>query len=764
MNKLKKDSLSMFSILLLLAVVVLALAGCGGGAGGQNKNSSNNTNTNSQQDVAGTLKAIGLVAFTDTGVAAGASVTVKSYNPSGNEVDSINGTTDDTGKFASSVKMADSGGFIVTDVKKDGYTDSSQRIDITAPADLNSLRSDLTKVQTVTATATDSEIVLGGVSINKKAFVFGVIKYPNGAKKAVAGSQLRAAKAAASSGITTELEISIPADSVPAGTTSLTGKFKSFDPSKADDAKYFPGAYMDSNGNKLVSLGFDYVNITDNNGSNLGKSIAKAKAAGFLKAASQQATPTVITRSIYPSICESILRDEDLSKSGYQISVWVYNSSKGYWDFVGQGTVVDYYGHTVEPFNISGCQNENYYLRIEVTNDYFASYHWNLDQAIVNSLNKEVCVSVNLKDQSENPVSNSILSLQDDDSKNSFATVSGVVDSGYGKYKISTIMTDETDADRTATLSYYDPLTYEEGTQVVLLGDSPDCTSVDIVLTRPKTCQVEGKVVDENGQGKDAQDIRLYGFTSKYNYFNNSVKTNNDGTFYADVFCGMDVNVNVNSSNRAVFNVNDSTSDFPAYEASDVHDKVLLKDIVMREAYQGTLTLNGATFSDQPNKADSFLKYDFRGNTNIGNSYVYLLFNQDGECTAGTSGCFQDAFAIYIVSHTGTVTPGSLTTGTYPIGFCPSETSGKGVWVQTTYSTSTDYTANVFNRKYNTYGAGCDDIVGTFGSGSVTITELSDRIKGNFDFTVMEAVDWGYTPIDGGAIKTISGSFDVPKI
>jgi hypothetical protein len=72
-----------------------------------------------------------------------------------------------------------------------------------------------------------------------------------------------------------ELSVFIPESALPVGTESLDVQMKAFDPTDPAEAAYFPGAYEDSDGNKLLSIAFNYTDIKTNEGVSL-KTISTA--------------------------------------------------------------------------------------------------------------------------------------------------------------------------------------------------------------------------------------------------------------------------------------------------------------------------------------------------------------------------------------------------------------------------------------------------------------------------------------------------------
>jgi len=583
----------MFSLLLLILLVTLALAACRHGGGGAPAPTTTSSAVSGRVSLSstGASGAKASVAGESPSIP-DAGVTITSFDAAGNKTDSQVISTGSTGFFTASLKLNNSGGFVVIDVTKDGFTGYSKRIEFTSPSEVN-LNAELRTINTVVANL-GTVFKSNGQSV--QAFKFGVVKYANGVKKALSGSKLTAAKASA--GATTELEIEIPATSVPAGVTTLVGKLQTFDSSNPDDAKSFPGDYVDANGNKLVSLAFDYINITDGDGNNLGQLVSSAKASGKMSKAA--ADPTYITRQVPSGSCNNLLSDfcagttaddalcanlNTVEKSAFNVPIYSYNSRKGNWVLLGLGTIDKNNDGTIDSMDVltgTGAQfcSSNYgaYLRILVTNEDFLVNWWNLDYPLLTAQPKEVCIEKTFLDSEGSPLQGVYAYLYDDDNTQSFNYVGGSTDTA-GKLKLKAALLSSSDSDRTATLSFYNPFAYKYETENITLGDSPSCTVSTTVIAKPKRCAAEGRLVDEAGAGKANQSVTISG--SYPSGFYAWTYTNSTGGFTAEVACEQKLDVYVGGwMPMATFNVNGNSSDF-IYEASDSNDKVVLNNIVL---------------------------------------------------------------------------------------------------------------------------------------------------------------------------------------
>lgn len=650
----------------LSAAFLLAVSGCGGGGGGSSPAGGSATTS--------TISVSGQVAVSSAGAGAAgvgvitkaslanASVTMASYDRTGTKLDNATVNTNQMGFYSVQLDLSSSGGYVVITSSKQGFTDYSKRIDYSSPADLN-LNAELREVQTVVASV--GTVMSAGVAT--PGFSFGVVRMADGSRKALAGMALQAAKAAG--GAVTELSIDIPAASVPASTTTLVGNFSTFDSSDPNDARNFPGDYLDSSGRRLVSLAFDYVNITDTKGENLGDLVAAAKASGQLaKAAS---TPTIVSRAIPSGSAAGMLNDfctdakvsssgaaadttlcANLSDSqvlGFNVPVYTYNSATGEWVLLGMGTVDVNNDGNIDTSDLLADGNSNgsvvdeyqarvsntaqtEYLQVVVTNEDFKNQWWNLDYPLVFQQPVQLCVAGKITDQSGSPIAGQHLTLSDDDGAQSFGYAYGMSDSS-GNYRISTVLTDGT-ADRTAKVYYYDRYTYSYTSTTVTLGVSPNCGVGDITVQRPAFGKVTGKVL-KNGQARANQLVWTWG-ASNGNY--SSAYTDANGRFELQVRKDEDVNVYVSTGNSpaAVVNISGSTADYPTFEASDDNNVVVTRDLnLSNQAPYGWGWMKSSNIAATSGKTTLYLYgYDYDGDVPL--TYSVTSTNNSWATKSGT--------------------------------------------------------------------------------------------------------------------------------
>jgi hypothetical protein len=688
-----------FWSVVLLAVTALSVASCewdGGRGPAPEPEPEPAVKTTTTQTVSGRANSLSPLAASGAklGKAAGtsdaaiipdASISITSYDKSDKQIDKIVISTGTTGSFTASIEMNNAGGYLVIEAKKDGFADYSKRIDFDSPTDVE-LSAELKTVVTAVATAVNGVFTASGKSI--EAFTFGVVRYPNGTKKAVSGSKLTAAKAA---GARSELEIVIPAAELAAeGVNTLVGKLQTFDSSNPDDAANFPGDYVDSNGDRLVSLAFDYINITDENGKNLGEIVAAAKAAGRMKKA--QNDPTIITRWVPAGACKNLLRDvvcaetdpttglckkvaDDTTNSDgvFQVPVYTYNPKKGDWVLLGLGKLDTNNDGSTDAADLIGdfngdnkadqkdyqkycTDNGGIYLRIEVTNEDFLAQYWNLDYPLIFEEPKKVCIEKTFKDSENSNLSGLYVRVDG----GTVGYMGGTTDAN-GKVKLETVRF----SNNTTTLSYYNPFTYRYETETVTLGDSPACTSQTNTITKPKRCDIEGKVVDSSGNPKTSQYVWIYG--SYPSYFYTWAYTDSEGKFTAEVACeqNLDVYTGYDWTVRASLNVNGNAADSPDYENTDDGDKVVLNDIVLGNmAPYAYGYLNSYSIRAAGSTTAWVYGYDYDGNYPL--SYKVSV-----------SGVFEKTGTISSTEWWKEVQLSGLSEGSYPLALTVTDSLGK---------------------------------------------------------------------------------------
>lgn len=656
-----------FKTYLLFIVIFSALAfiltGCGGGGGdGGPAPTPTPTPTTSSVTISGLVggggggAGGGSVAKAQTlaeNPLANAIVEISAYDKNNALTGSVTTSTLSTGTFNAPIILSANGGYIVINITKGGFAGYSKRIDFEKPSDVN--------IQAILDAAVTAIVPVSGDSITisstgKKVVKIALFKDKRTGKQTIVkGSAIALRKQQGNGPV---LEIAIPvAPLTDAGISTLKADLASFNP--VTDSESFPGEFADNYGNQLVSTGFDYINITDDLGQNLGSLMAVARAQGRLKKAPQE-EPTYITRQIPPGVCKNLLRDaaceEEDDKGrckkvkeddkdagegdGYQVPVYTYNPRKGEWVLLGFGQLDvngdglwndddpqavgdlnddDKTDHKDYQIYCKQREDEGNYLTliIEITNEDFLADWWNLDYPLIFEEPKELCIIKTFKDDAGNPIEGLWTYLYDDvdyttDSTWSFSNAWGSTDSD-GKVTLKTVLTDSTDTDREAKIGFYNPFDWSWLEESVTLGESPNCTELTNTITKPEMCQVEGSVKDEGGSGVANQYVYAYG-VSTYDY--RYAYTDNNGYFLMDVKCNTDYDLYTgwNWEVSRVFNVNGATIDYPGSENKDEADKVTLKDIILQ---------NQAPYA-----------YGWLSSTSIfaGSSITAYIYGWDNEC------------------------------------------------------------------------------------------------------------------------------------
>jgi hypothetical protein len=552
-----KRKISRYLSVLAASLLIAACGGGGGGGGGGGTTTTSSVVSGSVTATSASGAAAKAALITDNSVA----INIISYDKANTKLGEASVTSDSAGGFNAQLTLSSGGGYVVVTATKDGYTQFQKRVDYTTPGKIE-LQAALQQVNVAFANI-GSALASGIGKSAEPSFNFALVTFPDGTKKALAGSAIKAAKAV---GGVTETSITIPATSLP-NVSRLKGELQAYDPATQSDR--FPGSYFGTyTGSKkgtegrMISLAFDYVKISDaDSGKSLGKVAKDLVKAGVSKAA---ANTTTVTRHIYSNSCGNLfLQDYNTTKAGHQVPVWSLQPSTGKWVFIGEGTIVDSNSAVIAAPTETICGNGNYYLEILVANTDFASSWWNLDH-IVFDTPKEVCLNGTIKYSDNTAVNNQGINLS-----------GSIIDNkwGYtatdGSYSLSTVLLNKSETSRAATLAYYD----ENGnytSTAVTLGDAPNCGSKNITLTRP--CDVSGKLT---GDGAAYRYIRLTG-----NNFYRSFSTDSAGNYASKVKCGTDIDLFVGSlsTKSATFNVNGTVE---TGETSDNASAVVLADIAV---------------------------------------------------------------------------------------------------------------------------------------------------------------------------------------
>ena len=577
------------------------LSACGGGGGGGGGAPAPTPSAKKSSTVSGTVALVSLNSLvakrtqkTAVRKAAGqdaAQITIRSFDKLGGALDCKNLTSGATGAFAQDVVLSSSGGYVVITVTKAGYADFSKRVDYTTPSSLN-LKAELAKATTGAGT-------VGTVA---DTIDIGVVRdLATGAKTVYSGAALKAARKSATSQVELAMTLNTAAGSPLAGTTSVIGQFETFNATDPTEAQYFPGAYRGklteaSQPGKLVSMAFDYIDLTTNTGVNVAKMIKKLAKSGKAGKAAAASAFTKVTRWVPASSCDNLfLQDGTTGNSVWDVPIWSVDpyGGDGTWLKIGDSVVATYdsvngyvpvaVSDASSPADISAaktaCQAGKYYVDITVTSPEYLEKWWNLDHIVLStSAPQEVCVKGKLVDQNSKPLTDVWMYMSDNDTAQSFDYGYGVTDSS-GAFTLKSALFSNSDTDRTATISYYDPVSYDYQEQAVTLGLSPNsCGSTTITVTRPAVCTVNGSL---SGAASTGEIITFYNGGNDYYY--NYTYTDSSGGFSAEVPCNreLELYVGYNWSSSALFNVNGITGSF---ESSDngpaAGSTVTLKPIV----------------------------------------------------------------------------------------------------------------------------------------------------------------------------------------
>ncbi len=564
----------MKKLLLLLGIFTIFLInGCstGGGGGGDNTQTNNITVLTPNGD--------------------GANITILSYNPDGSKKrDELSGNIQN-GEFSSQIKLDKNGGYIVVNITKDGFSDWSKRVDFDKPQDIT-VNAVLTPIQSQSVIPiNDSTITIS--STGQKVIKIALIKRSDGRKIIATGNQIRALN-----GIP-EFSMEIPRVAIPSNIKALKVGLSSFDPE--EDADKFPGDYVDENGNRLISLGFNFVSITDENGNPVFRRNNPS---------ASQTTTYRITRWIGvnvcdnlqgdfctggqndPQICQSLTQDEI---NGYNVPFYRYNDTTGTWELLGVGTIdlngdgqIDSNDAVGSNFDaVQTCQNNGgFNTIIVITNPDFR--YCNLDYPVVNPP-VELCIIKTFKNTNNQPFTMVNAWIEDDDDNQSFMYTSGGFSDQNGTIKFTT-WNIANDGDTTANIVFQYPITVEEDKIILVrkkeqvnLGTPDNCPTVEnIIDLTEKPCKVEGTIRYEDGS--PVQNTPVY-ITDEETFYTTAT-TDNNGHFEATVVCETELDVYVNFDDVAEFEANgtvddDEMSDDLQPPASNYKYIVMLKDIVI---------------------------------------------------------------------------------------------------------------------------------------------------------------------------------------
>lgn len=491
-------------------------------------------------------------------------------------------TAADDGRYGFADQLtANDAKFVVVHISKTGFTDYARRFDLQEEIALSAELSELPQanVRVAEAETASGEVVSG--------FNFSVRDNLLGESDSAVGK---------------ELSVFIPESALPAGTESLDVQMKAFDPTDPAEAAYFPGAYEDSDGNKLLSIAFNYTDIKTNEGVSLkqlaqqtrNERIAAQKSGRLQKAAASD--PVIINRLVPVESCRSLatMGDSDAVLAGFQIPVYTYNPNNGLWDLLGQGSLFDDEGDLL-PANYTAfdCDSVDYTLEIKVTNEIFISNWWNLDYPLVFEEPVTVCAKLKLLDEGNSALTGTYIYAFDDDDQRSFSASSFVSDS-QGEVTVSLMQLDKNDTDTSAKIWTYSPVNGTQLEKTIELSKAAceaTAVAIPVTLSIPPRCSVEGKMLNSNATpAVNAMILGMPDDSNQSNYITEFAYTDNAGRYSMNLFCNQEYAVvdylgllqNIFAQDTdlslAVVNVNSSTE---TDETSDNGKKATLKDLTV---------------------------------------------------------------------------------------------------------------------------------------------------------------------------------------
>ncbi len=425
--------------------------------------------------------------------------------------------------FAASLEAADAK-YIVLNISKPGYTDYMRRFDALSNLNVNAIMAKLPEeiIEASTAKSISGKSVTG--------FTFSV--------EGAVGEQVIVD---GNNGSRSDLSISIPHSALPSDTATLQVTMQAFNPNNEAEAVYFPGAYEDSNGNKLLSVAFNYADIKAG-GISLKRLAQKAQANRLalqknlqkvsnvteiqaLEVTEVATDPVVINRTIPKESCLALSQMGDASSSiaGFQVPVYTYNATSGIWDLLGQGTLYSDKGEVISSNQTNfDCSENSYVLEILATNEIFISNWWNLDYPLTFTQPLPLCARVEVINEKGVAVPGATFFLNDDDDERSFSAESFVTDAlGRATIKVYSL---DSGKDVSAQVAIYDSY-LDQGKSIAKVTLSNQCTSstplVTIPIKLPELCSVSGRVVDPAGEPiGDTVVIGASDFSSDAGYFN----------------------------------------------------------------------------------------------------------------------------------------------------------------------------------------------------------------------------------------------------
>ena len=543
-----------FKKAVILALIPFLIISCGGGGGGGDGET--------PQIETQSVEISGKVTENGSTVNSIFSITVNVIDKNGKTVSTkttstaLNqNNTQINGSYSVKIGLI-SGGKVVVTAEAPGYTKATKTVSYTSGSSLT-INLDVKPLATQTVNL-DKGIVINSAG---KEYVRVAFFKDKKTGKLTALSGIKALNADSSDKV---IDLAIPLNKLQSGTEQLNISYRSYEPSNPSDYQDFPGTET-TDGYQLVSFGFDYLEITDQEGQNPFVN-SQGISAQLVSGEYYRILREVDCKQINNLKNSGVLVDEDQNKEGIQFTFYAYDFDQGGWIKAGEGTFVennsiDFMNSEWDTIISSGCDpnststdnNDNEagcdeygiirdinnicdgsdidYVVISVTNP---SLEWkNLDYIIPGG--SEISCNINVVDDDNNPISGAYVTA----TANCMAYIDGMTDSN-GNLTLSTI-------------GYSNPCTADlEAWYMMKKGSAQadfngNC-NVTITITNPYKCKVEGKVVDENNN--PVEGLIVWTSTMDFNSSNLSATqmeydlpvgvTDSNGNFSVKTECNKD--------------------------------------------------------------------------------------------------------------------------------------------------------------------------------------------------------------------------------
>ncbi len=444
------------------------------------------------------------------------------------------------GSFSVSIKAVPKGKIVVT-AYGPGYTQAVKTLVNKGGKNL-SVNLDLQSATTQTVNINNGIVIS---SSGRKYVRIAFAKDNNGNLKPITGLS-------AMSSNSKVIDIGIPLEALQSNT--LTVSYKDYQPSNPDDYKNFPGEETER-GERLVSIGFDYLDIRDESGNNpftqgINAWLVQGEYYRILRWIDCQQINNI--RNTLGSL------DEDPNKPGIQLTFYAFDTDRGVWVEAGKGTFVD--NSTIDFMNQewdyivqngcnpnstsnnnndsdpgcseygiftdenSICADSNDFVVISVTNP---QLQWkNLDYVVPEG--GIVSCDIRVLDEDGNPISGAWVSAFSDVGCMAFAE--GITDSNGTVTLEAMGYADNCQA----TVEVWYMMNSTSGT--VNFDRGSQCW-VDFIISNPFDCTVKGKVVNENNEPVSDLLVWTYASSSQAGHVYNYGMTDSNGVFSIPIAC-----------------------------------------------------------------------------------------------------------------------------------------------------------------------------------------------------------------------------------